>query len=90
MSALALAEQLGAERGGFDLEAAVLALEIYQSGRSARMAQRESGVPERTIDRWVTHLGIRRTLEQTAQIKAAALSSGRLLSATVRRTVGAL
>lgn len=90
MSARVLAEQLGAERGAFDLETAIAALESYQSGRSSRMAQRESGVPEKTIDRWVALLGIKRTREQANQIKSAALSSGRQLSAEVRRTVRAL
>ena len=90
MSGRALAEQLGAERGAFDVHAAAAALDSYQSGRSARMAQRESGVPETTIERWVRLLGIKRTREQAAQLKSAALSSGRTLSAEVRRTVGAL
>ena len=90
MSALELARQLGPERGAIDLETAAVALECYRAGRSSRMAQRESGVPEKTIDRWVALLGIKRTREQANQIKTAALSSGRQLSAEVRRTVGAL
>ena len=90
MNAFEIAKQLGPERGAFDLETAASALESYRSGRSSRMAQRESGVPEKTIDRWVAVLGIKRTREQANQIKAAALSSGRELSAEVRRTVGAL
>ena len=90
MRALALAEQLGPERGTFDLETAALALATDMGSRLSRMSQRKSGVPEKTIDRRVAGLGVKRSREAANRLKTAALTTGRQRSAEVRRSVGAL